>query len=364
MSEVLRSLGDICEFKYGKSLPASSRDGGEFDVYGSNGIVGTHSETITSGPTIVIGRKGSIGELNYSQKSCWPIDTTYYVDTSCTSADLRWLNHALSSLRLTEMNKSAAIPGLNRNDAYEKKLKVPSLSEQRRIASILDKADALRSKRREAIAKLDQLLRSVFLEMFGDPAANPKKMPEKALSALTEISSGSTPSRNEMENFAGDIPWVKSTEVDWCSINETSEHVSNTGIKSARLKTFPINTVVVALYGQGVTRGKCAILNIAATMNQACAGIKPSDKIKHEYIFQFLKMSYQRLRDQARGGNQENLNVGILGDFKIMLPPLDLQNKFCTIFREIEKMKKSEENGLKKIDLLIKSTQFRFFSNH
>ena len=167
MSEVLRSLGDICEFKYGKSLPASSRDGGEFDVYGSNGIVGTHSETITSGPTIVIGRKGSIGELNYSQKSCWPIDTTYYVDTSCTSADLRWLNHALSSLRLTEMNKSAAIPGLNRNDAYEKKLKVPSLSEQRRIAAILDKAEALRSKRREAIAKLDQLLQSVFWRCLG-----------------------------------------------------------------------------------------------------------------------------------------------------------------------------------------------------
>ena len=167
MSETLLPLGEICEFKYGKSLPASTRDGGNFDVYGSNGVVGQHSETITSGPTIVVGRKGSIGELNFSNESCWPIDTTYYVDASSTSADLRWLYHALSGLHLTELNKSAAIPGLNRNDAYEKKLRVPSLAEQRRIAAILDKAEALRSKRREAIAKLDQLLQSVFLEMFG-----------------------------------------------------------------------------------------------------------------------------------------------------------------------------------------------------
>jgi type I restriction enzyme S subunit len=85
------TLGDVCEFKYGKSLPETARAGGHVPVFGSNGEVGRHDEALTSGPTIVIGRKGSYGEVNYSAVACWPIDTTYYVDETATNADLRWL---------------------------------------------------------------------------------------------------------------------------------------------------------------------------------------------------------------------------------------------------------------------------------
>ncbi|HWO42235.1 MAG TPA: restriction endonuclease subunit S, partial [Candidatus Eisenbacteria bacterium] len=84
------TLGDVCEFKYGKSLPESAREGGQVPVFGSNGEVGRHNEALTSGPTIIIGRKGSFGEVNYSAVACWPIDTTYYVDETATDADLRW----------------------------------------------------------------------------------------------------------------------------------------------------------------------------------------------------------------------------------------------------------------------------------
>jgi len=106
-------LRDICELRYGKSLPEAKRDGGEIPVYGSNGIVGYHNEAITNGPTIIVGRKGSFGEVTYCPTKCWPIDTTYYIDTSATDADLGWLTYCLRQLRLTEMNKAAAIPGLS-----------------------------------------------------------------------------------------------------------------------------------------------------------------------------------------------------------------------------------------------------------
>lgn len=72
-------LGEVCEFKYGKSLAAAKRDGGKYPVYGSNGPVGCHSAALTDGPAIIIGRKGSFGEVAYSPDSCWPIDTTYYI---------------------------------------------------------------------------------------------------------------------------------------------------------------------------------------------------------------------------------------------------------------------------------------------
>lgn len=164
-------LGEMCEFRYGKSLAAGSRDGGEFRVYGSNGVVGRHSTALTDGPTIVIGRKGSFGEVAYSEAPCWPIDTTYYVDASATRADLKWLSYRLKGLGLTSLNRAAAIPGLNREDAYRQRFLLPPLDEQRRIAAILDQADALRAKRRQVLAQLDRLKQSDFESTFGRVSA-------------------------------------------------------------------------------------------------------------------------------------------------------------------------------------------------
>lgn len=133
----LVKLGDISEFKYGKALPATVRDGGEFPVYGSNGIVGQHSTWLSTAPTIIIGRKGSVGEICFSDKNCSPIDTTYYVD-SFKSLDPKFCFYLLKTLRLGDLNKSTAIPGLNRQDAYDLEIGLPPLAEQTRIATKLD----------------------------------------------------------------------------------------------------------------------------------------------------------------------------------------------------------------------------------
>jgi type I restriction enzyme S subunit len=189
------TLGDLCTFNYGKSLPGGKRAGEGAPVFGSNGVVGFHSSTLTSGPTIVIGRKGSYGEVHYSADSCWPIDTTYYIDQASTSADLRWLYYRLRALGLTDLNRAAAIPGLNREDAYRRRLLLPPVEEQRRIAAILDAADEVRAKRRESLGLLDSLTESIFLNMFGDRRANVRGWPEMALGEIAQLfAGGSLPS--------------------------------------------------------------------------------------------------------------------------------------------------------------------------
>lgn len=107
------TLGGLCEFKYGNSLPERKRNPGSIRVYGSNGIVGYHSQSITQGETIIIGRKGSIGEVHYSDSPCFPIDTTYYITETKRDCHLKWLYYMLRSLQLSDLNKSSAIPGLN-----------------------------------------------------------------------------------------------------------------------------------------------------------------------------------------------------------------------------------------------------------
>ncbi|SFV34325.1 restriction endonuclease subunit S [Thermoflavifilum thermophilum] len=134
----VRRLKSVCFFIYGDSLPGESRDQGSVPVYGSNGCVGYHSTPNTLAPCIIIGRKGSFGKVRYSTSPVFAIDTTFFIDSRHTSADLRWLFFLLGCLRLDEISKDSAVPGLDREDAYKNYLPLPPLSEQTFIAEYLD----------------------------------------------------------------------------------------------------------------------------------------------------------------------------------------------------------------------------------
>lgn len=151
------ALGGVIELRYGKSLPEKKRTPGNFSVYGSNGVVGSHDTAITDAPVIVVGRKGSIGEVHLSEAACFPIDTTYFVDRF-DGVDPCFAFHLLRSLPLREMNRASAIPGLNREDAYRLPIALPPVPEQRRIAA---KIDSLTGKSKRACEQLDHIPRLV-----------------------------------------------------------------------------------------------------------------------------------------------------------------------------------------------------------
>lgn len=133
----VKSLKNVAEFKYGESLNIDNRDDGDIPVYGSNGIVDNHSVAITKSPCIIIGRKGSYGKLNYSNVPCFPIDTTFYIDDSCTKFNINWLYYILQCLELDKGSQDSAVPGLSRELAYQKKLALPPKEEQIKIANYL-----------------------------------------------------------------------------------------------------------------------------------------------------------------------------------------------------------------------------------
>ncbi|KKG75490.1 restriction endonuclease subunit S [Methanosarcina mazei] len=130
-------IKDIVVINYGKGLKKSDRVEGQFDVFGSNGIVGKHNQSLTNGPTVIIGRKGSVGEINLSSEPCWPIDTTYYID-NFYGINRIFLYYLLKTLNLANYDTSTAIPGINRNDIYSQLVPLPPLSEQHRIVSAIE----------------------------------------------------------------------------------------------------------------------------------------------------------------------------------------------------------------------------------
>lgn len=151
------ALGELVEFQYGKSLPEKDRKPGPYLVYGSNGTVGTHEDAITEAPAIIVGRKGSIGEVHFSEARCFPIDTTYFIDDFRGNAP-RFVERLLRLLPLTDLNRATAVPGLNREDAYALKVPLSPLAEQWRIVT---KLDGMMARTARARADLDRIPRLI-----------------------------------------------------------------------------------------------------------------------------------------------------------------------------------------------------------
>lgn len=133
----------VARLGYGEALPYDeSQGGGAFRVFGSNGPFATFSRANTGAPAIVIGRKGSYGKINWTAEPCFASDTTFFVDESTSRNHLRWVYWLLQTLRLDEGTDEAAVPGLNRETAYSRKVLVPPLAQQRAIADYLDRETA------------------------------------------------------------------------------------------------------------------------------------------------------------------------------------------------------------------------------
>mgnify|MGYP001578412139 CR=1 FL=1 len=155
-------LENILSFNYGEGLPEDERIKGEYPVYGSNGIVGYHNKFLVKGPGIIVGRKGTIGRITWSEQNFWPIDTTYYITTDTDKINLRWLFYNLTNLRLDLLNAVTGIPGLNRQVALNMKLALPLLLEQKKIAEILSSVDEAIEKSKEVIEKTKELKKGLM----------------------------------------------------------------------------------------------------------------------------------------------------------------------------------------------------------
>lgn len=252
--------------------------------------------------------------------------------------------------------QTTGIASINMTQLKALPVGVPQLDEQRRISAILDHADAIRAKRRQILTYLDILNQSIFRDMFRDAPCE-----RVAIGSFADVRTGSTPSRKDPENFGGSIPWVKTTEVQGGTITETSEYVTEEGIRRARLRVYPSGSVVVAMYGQGRTRGQSAILGMPATTNQACAVIMPNDTFEPAFLQAQLALSYDRLRGEAEGGNQPNLSIGRVAAFEVLLPPVDAQREFSATVGQIDAQRTVIKRAIAADDELFASLQSRAF---
>ncbi|MBR5638450.1 MAG: restriction endonuclease subunit S [Muribaculaceae bacterium] len=261
-------------------------------------------------------------------------------------------------------SRGAVRNNLKLSQLGEFEINVPPLAEQERIVAELDLISSIIDKKKAQLKEYDQLAQSIFYSMFGDPITNEKGWEVKKLGLISTIGTGATPSREQEElYYGGDIHWVKTTEVHNCEITDTEETITQLAIDQTNCKIYPPNTLLMAMYGQGKTRGQIAKLKIKAATNQACAAIMLDETICDlDFIYEQLFIKYDNIRAMAQGGNQANLNMKLVGSIPIILPSLPLQQQFASKVKVIEKQKSLIRQSIKETETLFNSRMDYYFN--
>lgn len=326
----LRRFEEVCTLEYGASLPKEKRIEGPYPVVGSNGITGYHNEYIVKGPVIIVGRKGSAGEVTLIQEDCFPIDTTYYVkQTNPVESNIHFLYWLLKTLNLPELRGGAGIPGLNRTDVYEThQIPLPPLEVQKEIVAEI-----------EGYQKVINGARAVIDHYRPHIPIHPE-WPMVTISDVSiRITKGSSPTWQGIEYTASasDVLFVTSENVGLGELLLNSpkyvERRFNEIEPKSILKKGDVLTNIV-----GASIGRTAIFDIDAdaNVNQAVCVIRPnSDLIMSKYLMTLLNspVFIQKLLGNSVENARANISLGVFGSLTIPLPPLATQQ---AIVAEIE----------------------------
>ena len=240
--------------------------------------------------------------------------------------------------RLQRICNSAVVPLINKTQFSNFEISInKDIIIQRDIKSKLNLLSSIINNNKKKLLLLDDIVKSRFVELI----YNNKLIYQKVrLKDCCLISSGATPSRKNSDYWdENGINWFKTTELKNNFLFDSDEKISKLGYEKTSVKILPKHTVLIAMYGQGKTRGMTGYLLNNATTNQACAALISLDTINPKYLWYTMINSYDRLRNMAKGGTQPNLSVSLIKDFEIILPPIDIQNKFTNYIEQINKLK-------------------------
>lgn len=234
-----------------------------------------------------------------------------------------------------------AQPNISQGMIRDTKIPLPQLEEQKRIAAILDKADAIRRKRQQAIKLADEFLRAVFLDMF---ASNKVKSFEK-LGGLVKIIGGGTPSKSKAEYWNGSIPWVSVKDFTSNFIVSAQDHITELGLKNSATNLIPKGTIILPTR---MALGKVAISGCDMAINQDIKAIflNTDAIIQVDYLIGFLETKSSYLESNGKGATVKGVTLDFLKDIDVPIPSKDEQTKYSNIRKKLLKMRSSYDSHL------------------
>ena len=237
---------------------------------------------------------------------------------------------------------------------------IRSVEEQRFIIRILQKVEALINKRRQTLNKLDDLVKSQFIEMFGGYSLRDRKPDWVKIKAVAEVVGGSTPKTDRAEYWDGGFNWVTPAELkeDDYIVTKTQRTLTEDGINSCSLRRLPIGTVLLS---SRAPIGKVAIAGIEMYCNQGFKNLICSRELNPLYIYALLKYNSNYLNSLGRGATFKEISKSIVENIYIPVPEIDRQNEFARFVEQTDKSKFRIKQSLEKLEMLYKSLLQEYF---
>ena len=276
-----------------------------------------------------------------------------------------WHLFRTPEIRVQISQRATGTSGSMKNISQEKLLAIktalPPLPEQRRIADILDAAEALRAKRRVGLAQLDELTRAAFLDLFGDPVANPRAWESLTVCEIGTVVTGNTPSRAIPAYFGSAIEWVKSDNIDAETqrLSLATEGLSESGRMIAR--TVPPGSILVTcIAGSPASIGNCAIADREVAFNQQINAIIPHKGDAHFLCIQ-LVVGKRLVQAASTASMKGMVSKSKFEQIRLIFPPLALQQEFARRVIAIDRLKALHRQSMAELDALFASLQHRAF---
>ena len=346
--------------KQGRKIPTSDyHETGAHPIIdqGQSAIAGYTDETdglFTDVPAIIFGDHTRV--LTYVDTPCFlGADGVKLLKTKIANPNYKYLYYVLSSANIPNT-------GYNRHFKWLKEVNIPlpNVDEQQKIVDTLDKIGELITLRKEQLAKLDELVKSRFIELFGDINVNDKGWDIQPLGELCTIVRGGSPRPIE-KYLGGDIPWIKigdATDGENIYLHSTKEHIIQAGVSKSRM----VRAGSLIFANCGVSLGFARIITFDGCIHDGWLAMEDIDeRLDKVFLLQALNQMTDHFRRIAPAGTQPNLNTAIMKAYKQIIPPVELQREFITFVEQTDKSKLVIQQSLDKLELLKKSLMQKYF---
>ena len=376
-------LGDVCEVVSGSTPKSNMPDYWDGDVkwitpaelsddsyviYDSVrhitdlGVQKTGLKPFPAG-TVILSSRAPIGKTAIA--GCEMYCNQGFKNLICSELiDNRYLYHYLSAKTdyLNSLGRGATFKEISKSIVENIEIPLPSLDEQRKLADQFEQINQLISLRKIQISKLDELVKSRFIELFGDPMTNDSKWSVSTIGAQFDVTSGGTPASGEKAYWDnGTIPWIGSNMCQDAILCENDgKFITEEGYAHSSAKWFYKGTVLVALVG--ATIGKTALLRFDTTTNQNIAAIDVNGNaaFSSEFVFYHLQMLYKKFMEIG-SGKFKMANQGFIRQLPLICPPLELQEQFAAFVEQTDKSKLAIQESLAELVTLKKALMQKYF---
>ena len=359
----MAKFNDVLTIINGKNQSAVQNPNGKYPIYGSGGIMGWADDYICEAETVIVGRKGSINNPIYVETPFWNVDTAFGLVAKRSVLLPKYLYYFCVFFDFEKLNTTVTIPSLTKANLLNIEIELPTLDKQQKIVDELDKVTNTISKHRELLSVYDEMIKSRFIELFGDPVVNPHNWEKVALSDLAEIKIGPFGSLLHKEDYIenGHALVNPSHIIDGKIAVDNKLTVSEEKYAEMSAYHLRIDDVVMGRRGE---MGRCAVVDRNGLLcGTGSLLIRSKGEVTADFIQKVISFpSYKKtIEDMAVGQTMPNLNVPIVSSFMIIKPPMSVQRDYYDFVEQVENAKIAVQESLDNLEILKKALMQKYF---